>query len=68
MFVRRLDLIPLPQADQPEGQQAAQLCAPFGRRHVVGCERIGALHTGKSKLACPASTHAPAGMSQREYI
>jgi hypothetical protein len=39
-----LKAIPLPQADEPERQQAAEFGAPFDGGHPVGRQRIGAFH------------------------
>jgi len=37
----------LPQPHEPERQQAAQLGAALGGRHVVGRQRVGAFHDGR---------------------
>ena len=44
MFVRVLQAIPLPQADEPKGQQAAQLGAALGWGHAIGGQGVGAFH------------------------
>lgn len=36
--------IPLPQADEPEGQQTAQFRTALGGGHLVGRQGIGAFH------------------------
>ena len=46
MCVRYLASTSLPQPDEPKSQQAAEFLAPFGGRHVVRVQRIGAFHIG----------------------
>ena len=66
MFVRLLQAIPLPQADQPEGQQAAKLGAALCGRHLVGRERIGAFHAA-DRSARPRTAAVIAPRFQRKF-
>lgn len=71
MVVRRLDLIPLPQADQPKGQQAAQLCAPFSGAHLVWRQRVRTFHVVMAVFdeVLPIKSHLVAhdGTHQRNW-
>lgn len=53
------------EADEPEGEQAAQFGSAFGGCHLVGGERIGAFHVDLGSvvsfgLYSPASKTVPA--------
>lgn len=66
MVVRRLDLIPLPQADQPKGQQAAQLCAPLNWAHLVRRQRVRTFHAA-TRAADPRTERWMAARFHRKF-